>query len=44
MIAKELEPAKAEFPMSITDSGIAMLAKELQPSKAAVRIAVTEGW
>ena len=44
MIAKELQPAKADFPMSVTDSGIAMLAKELQPSKAAVRIAVTEGW
>ena len=34
----------APLPMTVTDSGIAMLAKELQPSKAAVRIAVTDGW
>jgi len=31
MLAKALQPQKAELPISFTESGILMLAKELQP-------------
>ena len=34
MLARELQPSKAQFPMWLTESPKVILAKEVQPAKA----------